>query len=59
MNGELYPLLDKHGIEFNASTYSEMVQFYITGAKSNFNIAAETPNKIEETGATIMNIKAP
>ena len=41
MDGELYPLLDKNGIEFNASTYSEMVQFYLTGAKSKFKIGAD------------------
>ena len=40
MNGELYRTLDKYGIEFNASTYSEMVQFYISGAKSHFDIGA-------------------
>ena len=41
MNGELYSTLDRHGIEFNASTYSEMVQFYITGASANFDLASE------------------
>ena len=41
MNGELYSTLDRCGMEFNASTYSEMVQFYITGAATNFDIAAE------------------
>ena len=41
MDGELYPLLDKHGIEFNASTYSEMVQFYLTGASEKFGIGAD------------------
>lgn len=40
MQGELYRTLDKFGIEFNASTYSEMVQFYISGAKSHFDIGA-------------------
>lgn len=40
MNGELYPILDRCGMEFNASTYSEMVQFYITGASSNFDLAS-------------------
>ena len=28
MDGRLYRELDKYGLEFNASTYSEMVQFY-------------------------------
>ena len=40
MNGELYPTLDRYGIEFNASTYNEMVQFYLSGASVNFDIAA-------------------
>ncbi len=41
MGGKLYSTLDRHGMDFNASTFSEMVQFYITGASSNFNTAAE------------------
>ena len=41
MNGGLYPLLDKYGIEFNAATYSEMVQFYVSGASGNFAVGAE------------------
>ncbi len=36
MDGELYSELDRLGIEFNASTYYEMVQFYVSGAASNF-----------------------
>ena len=36
MGGELYRTLDLYGLEFNASTYPEMVQFYISGAKENF-----------------------
>ncbi len=39
MQGELYPTLDEFGMEFNASTYSEMVQFYISGASENFSNA--------------------
>ena len=46
MGGELYSVLDKYGLEFNASTYSEMVQFYITGASCNFRIAAEIISKL-------------
>lgn len=38
--GALYPTLDKHGLEFNASTYSEMVQFYISGASASFSVGA-------------------
>ena len=41
MGGGLYPLLDKYGIEFNAATYSEMVQFYVSGATKNFAVGAE------------------
>ncbi len=40
MNDGLYSLLDRHGIEFNASTFSEMVQFYVAGSSPNFDIAA-------------------
>lgn len=39
MDGALYSTLDREGLEFNASTYSEMVQFYITGAKEKIGIA--------------------
>ncbi|MBR3806238.1 MAG: insulinase family protein [Clostridia bacterium] len=46
MRGGLYPLLDKNGIEFNASTFSEMVQFYVAGASSNFDIGADIISKI-------------
>ena len=41
MGGGLYPLLDKYGLEFNASTYTEMVQFYISGASHAFPVAAQ------------------
>lgn len=41
MEGGLYSLLDRRGIEFNASTFSEMVQFYISGATENFDLSAE------------------
>lgn len=40
MKGELYRLLDACGLEFNASTYNEMVQFYISGAKEHFALGA-------------------
>ncbi len=46
MSGELYSLLDKNGIEFNASTYSEMVQFYTAGATESFSVGAEIISKI-------------
>ena len=41
MGGDLYRELDRYGMEFNASTYSEMVQFYISGASRHFRRAAE------------------
>ena len=41
MGEELYALLDRYGLEFNASTFNEMVQFYISGAKENFSKAAQ------------------
>ncbi len=43
---ELYSTLDKRGLEFNAGTYSEMVQFYISGASPNFGIAADIITKL-------------
>ena len=41
MGGSLYSTLDRLGIEFNASTFTEMVQFYVSGATENFDIAAQ------------------
>ncbi len=41
MDMKLYETLDKYAVEFNASTYAEMVQFYISGASCNFGLAAE------------------
>ena len=40
MGGELYSLLDREGIEFNASTFGEMVQFYISGSPGSLPAAA-------------------
>ncbi len=40
-DGALYRDLDRYGLEFNAATYPEMVQFYITGAKEHFDIGAK------------------
>ena len=45
MGGELYRILDKYGIEFNASTYSEMVQLFVFGAKENFKVGADIITK--------------
>lgn len=38
---ELYRLLDRYGLEFNASTFAEMVQFYVSGSPRNFKVSAE------------------
>ena len=46
MDGRLYRELDKYGLEFNASTYSEMVQFYITGASDHFKVGAEIISRL-------------
>ena len=46
MGGKLYSTLDKYGIEFNATTYNELVQFYMSGSCANFNIAAELFSKL-------------
>lgn len=41
MDGQMYPVLDRCGLSFNASTYKEFVQFIITGAPSNYNQAVD------------------
>ena len=46
MGGELYALLDKYGLEFNASTSSEMVQFYITGASQHADVGARLISRV-------------
>ncbi len=46
MGGSLYSELDRRGVEFNASTYSEMVQFYISGAVDKFAFGADVITKI-------------
>ena len=38
-NGTLYSELDRLGVEFNATTYSELTQFYVGGAPKNFDFA--------------------
>ncbi len=48
MNGELYTLLDRYGIEFNASTYSEMVHFYVAGSSVNFSVGADIISRLFE-----------
>ena len=44
--GGLYRTLDVYGLEFNASTYNEMVQFYISGAGKSFGVAASVISEI-------------
>jgi len=39
MSGALYSELDRYGLEFNASSFSEMVQFYMSGASKNLKCA--------------------
>lgn len=46
MGGSLYTTLDKYGIDFNATTYTELVQFYISGACENFKVASEIISRI-------------
>ena len=66
MGGGLYRLLDKYGLEFNASTYNEMVQFYISGADTSFAFAAEIISRLlspislsgDELDAERLRIKA-
>ena len=41
IGGNLYRELDRHGLEYNASTFSEMVQFYVSGAMKNFSLGAD------------------
>ena len=46
MDGKLYSELDLRGVEFNASTYAEMVQFYISGASEKFRFGAEVITRL-------------
>ena len=46
MGGELYTTLDRCGIDFNATTYTELVQFYISGASENFMVGSEIISRI-------------
>ena len=43
---KLYAELDRRGVEFNASTYSEMVQFYVSGATDKFRFGSEILSKL-------------
>ncbi len=65
-DGRLYNILDSYGLEFNASTFGEMIQFYISGAKEHFCHGAEFILKLlspialtrEEIDAERLRIKA-
>ncbi len=46
MGGELYRMLDRYGLDFNAATYSHLVHFHISGARSHFKSAAEIISKL-------------
>ena len=46
MDGALYAILDKYGLEFNASTSSEMIQFYLTGATRHFKLGADIITRV-------------
>ena len=46
MDDRLYYMLDSHGVEFNASTFSEMVQFFVSGACRNFLFGAEVITRV-------------
>ena len=48
MNGQMYRLLDRCGLSFNASTYKEFVQFLITGAPAYYKEAVEIMTRIFE-----------
>lgn len=41
MSGELYSVLDRYGLEFNAATAQDNVQFYISGARQHVRLGAE------------------
>ena len=57
MSGELYAILDRFGLEFNATTANETVQFYITGASKHLRLGADiivrVLDKIRLPGAEI------
>lgn len=62
----LYRELDRLGMEFNASTYSEMVQFYLSGESGKFKTGADIITELlatitlsrEETDTERRRIKA-
>lgn len=46
MGGGLYAELDRLGMEFNASTFSEMVQFYVSGASGHIRRGGEILSRV-------------
>ena len=48
MDMRLYSELDRRGLEFNASTFAEMVQFYVFGASKNFSLGADIISRLFE-----------
>jgi predicted Zn-dependent peptidase len=46
MDGGLYALLDREGIEFNASTYYEMIQFYMNGSMGKFRACSDVLSEL-------------
>ena len=44
--GKMYSMLDRHGIEFNASTFSEMIQIYVSGAVERFSMGVDVLTKV-------------
>lgn len=46
MDGQMYRILDRCGLSFNASTYKEFVQFLITGAPAYYNQAVDIMTRI-------------
>ena len=64
--GTLYAELDAEGMEFNASTYSEMLQFYVTAATGKFSTGMAVLGKLfspitlsrREMDAEKMRVKA-
>jgi len=48
MDGQMYRILDRCGLSFNASTYKEFVQFIITGAPACFEQAVNIITRVFE-----------
>ncbi len=46
MGGKLYSELDRYGIDFNATTYTEMIRFFAGGAVGNFKRGADILSKL-------------